>query len=337
MHNQKQLQEKVTRKIPDPANRAEQLGEQELKEEFSKERRSDSLFKLGKWWSIKQQKPYLSWGSKRKQKQQLLAQRNQRIKGKWGLVGLLLLITMEMGGSVNYRTWGQLAQNREKMGVIQAIKTVQEQSKVAVTLVKEQNLVQAQRLKLDNQIPNSRDRIHALRVMTESRGNLNQTETVAELLKQAIDSANQIPNSRDQGQTLTAIVTAISKLKQPETVAELLKQVIVSANQIPNSRDQGQTLTAIVTAIRKLKQPEIAAELLKEVIVSANQIPNSRDQAYTLTTIAEVMSKLNQTETAVELMKQAIASSNQIPDSRDQAYILRIIAEGLSKLKQPET
>ena len=239
-------------KIQDRAYRANQLLERRVNEWLGNKRSSRYLFNLGELWSIEKQKPYLIWGSKRQQKQQLIAQSKGRIYRNFGLLGGILALLMGIGGWLHYTPWGQVTQIRWKLADIsQQIRNSDYKLKAVTAFAKDQNFPQA--VKLTNQIEDSYRRAEALETIVKASSKLKQADKAAELLQDVIASANQIESSHSRADVLETIVEAISKLNQPETAAELLQDAIAAANQIENSSYRAHALTSIAGAEANLK------------------------------------------------------------------------------------
>jgi tetratricopeptide (TPR) repeat protein len=319
--------------IQDKAYRASQLLERRVNEWLGNNRSSRYVFNLKELWSIEQQKPYLIWGSKLQQKQELLEQSKRRIYwilgGFWGV----LLAVIVIWGWLNYTSWGQLTQIRWQLThVSQQINDPKFKLEAVEAFAKDENFAQASQLV--NQIDNCRDdTAYALIAIAEAIGKLKQPEKAAPLLEKALNSAHKMEDSFDKAYALSAIALSYSNLKQPEKAAPLLEQALNSAHKMEDSNDKAYALSAIALSYSNLKQPEKAALLLEKALNSAHKMEDYNDKAYALSVITEVISKFKQPEKAAPLLEQALNSANQIEYSNDKANALIAIAEAEANLK----
>jgi tetratricopeptide (TPR) repeat protein len=289
--------------VQDKAYRASQLLERRVNEWLGNNRSSRYVFNLKELWSIEQQKPYLIWGSKLQQKQELLEQSKRRIYwilgGFWGVLLAVIVIL----GWLNYTPWGQLTQIRWQLThVSQRISNPQFQLQAVTAFAKDKNFAQASQLA--NQIKASQIPTYYLSLVAETYGKHNQPKKITPLLEKAINSANQIDDLDDKTSALRDIAEAYSKLNQPQQATLLLAKAIDSANQIDDLDDKTSALRDIAEAYSKLNQPEKATPLLKKVINSVNQIGNSSVKAIVLSAIAEAQANLKHWRKALKVVKQ---------------------------------
>ncbi|MBD2486780.1 tetratricopeptide repeat protein [Aulosira sp. FACHB-615] len=326
---------KLSGKILPKADKANELLNKQVKIWIDSNQNPRYLLGWRELWLIEQQKSYLMWGDRQKQKEKLIHKSKQRIYRNFGIVGFIAVLVIGIWGWLNYTIPGQLTQIRWQLtNASEQINNPQHQVKAVSAFAKDQNFPQA--LKLANKITESSNKASALSAIAETIGKLNNPQKAAELLQTALDSANKITDFSYKASALSAIAETIGKLNNPQKAAELLQTALNSANNITDFSYKASALSAIAETIGKLNNPQKAAELLQTALNSANKITESSYKVYALSAIAEAYSKLNNPQKAAELLQTALNSANKITESSYKVYALSAIAEAYSKLNNPQ-
>jgi tetratricopeptide (TPR) repeat protein len=318
-------------KVQDGAYRANQLLERRVNEWLGNGRSARYLFNGRELWALEREKRFLVWGSKREQKQRLIAKSKQRVGWIFGLFTTVLLGAMGFWGWLNYTVLGNITQVRWRLAeVIQQGISSDRKAKAAIAFAKDGNLAQAS--KLASQVDaSSSSKANVLSATAEAYGRLNQSEKGLPLLKEALAAAQKnYYYSSSTTSTLRAIAEAYGKLNQPEKGLPLLKESLTATQAMYNSGSRTDALMAIAEAYDKLNQPEKGLPLLKEALTAAREFSGSKASA--LSTIAETYVKLNQSEKGLLLLKEALTAAER----EDSASALSDIAEVYGKLNQPE-
>jgi tetratricopeptide (TPR) repeat protein len=293
-------------KVQDRAYRANQLLERRVNEWLGNGRSARYLFNGRELWALEREKRFLVWGSKREQKQQLIAKSKQLFWGEFGLLATGLMVVMGIWGWLNYTVLGNITQVCWRLAEVSQQGSSFKKAEAAIAFAKDRNFAQAS--KLANQIDNSDPKADALIVIAEAYGKLNQPEKGLPLLKEALTAAQKIDSSRLKALRLRAIAEAYGKLNQPEKGLSLLKETLTAARKIEYSDPKADALIVIAEAYGKLNQPEKGLPLLKEALTAAQKIDSSRLKALRLRAIAEAYSKFNQPEKGLSLLKEALIS-----------------------------
>ncbi|MBE9004154.1 tetratricopeptide repeat protein [Fortiea sp. LEGE XX443] len=325
---------KLSGKILPKADKANELLNKQVKIWIDSHQNPRYLLGWRELWLIEQQKSYLMWGDRQKQKEKLIHKSKQRIYRNFGIIGFIAVLGMGIWGWLNYTILGQLTQIRRQLtNASEQINNPGYQGAAISAFAKDQNFAQA--LKLANKITESSDKASALSAIAETYSKLNNQQKAAELLQSALDSANKIPESNFKASALSAIAEVYSKFNQ-QKAADLLKSALNSANKITDSSYKAYALRAITEAIGKLNNQQKAAELLQSALDSANQITESYSKVDALSAIAEAYSKLNNQQKAAELLQSALDSANKITKSNFKASALSAIAAAIGKLNNEQ-
>ncbi|MBE9210906.1 hypothetical protein IQ244_31290, partial [Nostoc sp. LEGE 06077] len=235
---------KLSGKILPKADKANELLNKQVKIWIDSNQNPRYLLGWRELWLIEQQKSYLMWGDRQKQKEKLIYKSKQRIYRNFGIFGFIAVLGMGIWGWLNYTISGQLTQIRWQLtNASEQINNPQYQVKAISAFAKDQNFSQAS--KLANKISDSESKASALRAIAETYSKLNNQQKASELLQTALDSANKISDSYSKAYALSAIAETYSKLNNQQKASELLQTALDSANKISDSYFKAYALSAI--------------------------------------------------------------------------------------------
>ncbi|MEO0801099.1 MAG: hypothetical protein AAFY57_02325 [Cyanobacteria bacterium J06642_2] len=313
----------------DRASRANQLLDQRVNEWLANGKARRYLLGLGELSEIEQQRPYLVWGTKKRQKEELLRGSRRRLQwGAWVAAAIALLWVMGFAwlGSPGGQIWQSsralfrwsLGRNEASFAAIQAFTA---------------NGDWKRSFKLATDIQDSKDQAGALMVIAEATASLEDGKRAAVVLAQALEIATDIQNTRDQAILLYKIAEATASLEDSERAAAVLAQALEVAADIQNTEDQAIVLRGIAEATASLEDSKRAAAVLARALEVATDIQNTRDQAIVLRGIAEAYASLEDGKRAAAVLAQALEVATDIQDSENQAGALSRIAEAYASLE----
>ena len=320
-------------KVQDGAYRANQLLERRVNEWLGNGKSARYLFNGRELWALEREKRFLVWGSKREQKQRLIARSKQRVGWIFGLLATASLGAMGFWGWWNYTVLGNITQVRWRLAEVsqQGISSKMK-AKAAIAFAKDQNFAQASKLAsqmetLDEKTP------YDIKAIAEAYGRLNQPQKGLLFLEKVLTAAQKIDDSY-LAYAIEDIAEAIGKLNQPEKGLLLLEKVLTAAQKIDNSSSKAFAISTIAEAIGKLK-PEKGLLLLEKVLTAAQKIDNSSSKAFAISTIAEAIGKLKP-EKGLLLLEKVLTAAQKIDDFSSKAFATINIAEAYGNLNQPE-
>ncbi len=338
---------KVSGKVISEADRASQLLEQRLNEWLGSHRSPRFLLNPWELWLIWRQKSYLTWGTKRQQKERL-------ITASWRAIYQVMAGVATIGVLLALIWWGwqtppaQLWQIRRDL-IYWSMKVDDKMAgQAAVAFAKDGNFAKVEKI-CDREVQDPIIAAETLIVSAAVANKLQQTETATSLqqkavlqLKKALASAQQIDDSDDRAEALTVIAETYIQLKDSDQASKLLEEALASAQQIDYFLFRAEALTVIAEAYIKLKNSDQASKLLEKALSSTEQIAQQIDNSYViaekliaekLRAIAEAYIKLKNSDQASKLLEKALSSTEQVVDSSYRAEELGAIASVSSQLK----
>ncbi len=294
-------------------------------------------FLLGIWdlWLIKQQKPYLTWGSKQQQKERLIATSWRRINRVTTVLTIVALVIVLSSGWLLYTPEGQIQQVRWQIDnpFGSSLERISDE-KVAETAIA---IAKGERWQLAFNVVNryinrTADKasfiVELAKIVPQQEGSKQ-----AQVLQKALTATEQINDPYDQSTALRAIAAAYGQLKNEAATQKGLKSALDITKQFKGTYDQSATLRAIAAAYGQLKNEAAAQEVLKLALVDiTKQINNPGYQSYTLGEIVAACSQLKNKAAAQEGLKLALDVTNQINDLYFQAKSLSVIAAAYGQL-----
>ncbi len=347
-------------------SRANQLLERRVNEWLGNNCSHRYLLPWGELWFIERNKSH--WGSKRKEKQRLLARSRRRIYRFASVFIVFALMMVSFIGWLKFTPQGQIHWvywsitnpwdkhlvkiSDEKAAEVAvaianygkweyALKLVQEHieedrarasflSEFSKVITQQHNLEPA--LALAKDIENSSYRSEALSAIAAAYGELGDTNAALEGLKDSLKAAKDIENSYYRSRALSAIAAAYGKLGDTNAALETLKDSLKAAKEIENSYSRSEVLSAIAAAYGKLGDTNAALEGLKDSLNAAEQIGNLYFRSRALRAIAAAYGELGDTNAALEGLKDSLNAAEQIGNSYNRSEALSAIAAAYGKL-----
>ncbi len=331
-----------------PVERANRLLERKVNEWIGNNGAAHYLLTWRELRLIDRQKPYLAWGSKRNQKEELLRKSRRRLRLRAGLVGLLLVLALGVLAFWESPPGQRYRIKREVIRLSNEIRDPEALRDIAVALAYTKDFDHAR--ESAQGIGDDDDKSAALAAIAEAMGKLGDGEKAAAVLEEARQLALGIGNDKYKSQALVGIAEAAGKLGDGEKAAALLDKLCESALGIGNDEYKSQALVGIAEAAGKLGDGEKAAAVLEEARQSAqgigdddlSDVEKSLDETVdkykseALVRIAEAAVKLGDGEKAATVLEEARQSAQGIGDDnlrKRQIRFLDILVDEYDKSK----
>ena len=257
------------------ADKANQLLDRRVNEWLGNQCKAHYLLNWSELWLIEQQKPYLMWGGKRRQKERLLVRSRQRIYGVASGIAMAALMSLFFGSWLLYTPQGQMQRVRweltSPLGSPLEKMPDDEVAKAAVAFAKDGKWEEA--FKIERRyIDRAAAQAAFLRQLADVITKLEDVSQAKEKLEQALIAAELIDDPFPKSSVLSAIATAYRKLADNTTEQALLKRAISTAEPIDDPFDKFNVLEEIASAAGELADGTVAAEVLKQALSATESI-----------------------------------------------------------------
>ncbi|MGR3274057.1 nSTAND1 domain-containing NTPase [Acaryochloris marina NIES-2412] len=321
------------------ADQANQLLDRRVNEWLGNNHSRRYLFGLQELWSIKRQKPYLTWASKRPQKEKLLALSWRRVQEITGaLIAICLGISIFLGW-LWYVPEGQMQQVRwalvNPMGSPLDRVSDEDAVSAAIAIAKDGRKKQALNV-VTKYVDRPEDQAQFFSNFASTLTHEVNAKPAKEVLSLAKSQIEKIDNPSAKADSLRAIAAAYGELQEPQLAQERLKDASIVAERIDDPRSKVHTLSAIAAVYGELQEPQLAQERLKDASTVAERIDDPRSKAHTLSAITAVYGELQEPQLAQEGLKATLAVAERIDDPHSKSSALESIAAAYGKLKEPK-
>ena len=310
------------------ASRANRLLERRVNEWLGNNRSSRYLFSFWELLLIEKQKPDLGRGSKRKQKQRLLALSRVRIYGVVGIVISLVLVVLGFLGWLWFTPQGQIQQVRWSIDnpFSSSLERVDDDIAVQapVAIAKEGKWQYAFKL-VREKVQNDEARRDFLSEFSKVVGRDDSNQAQAQL-KQALVLAKEIENPYNQSEALRAIAFVYGQIGDDLAAGKVLKESLNAAKEVEEPYYQSLVLREIASVYTQRGDDLAAGEVLKNSLKAAKKIKDPEDQSEILREIASAYRQIGDDLVAGEGLKNSLKAAKKIKDPEDQSEILKEIA-----------
>ena len=319
------------------ADQANQLLERRVNEWLGNQRDVRYLLNCRELWLIKQQHPYLMWGAKRRQKEQLLAQSWKQVYGAVGVVAIVVLITMSFSSWLFYTPPGQIQQVRWALesplgGPLERIQDAAVATKVAVAFAKDGQWSEAFKLGKRYVYRVDRDRAEFLKQLAEVTTKLENASQAQAQLDHALTVAAAIDDPGSKSDALRAISAAYGELSDAAAAQSVLAEAVSAAATIDDSEFKSYALREIATAAGGLSDAAAAQRVLAEVVSAAATIDDLWSKSDALREIATAYGELSDAAAAQSVLAEAVSAAAAIDAPGSKSYALRAIATAAGEL-----
>ena len=312
------------------ADKANRLLDKRVNEWLGSSHHSRYLFDLGELFLLRQQKAYLIWGAKQRDKRKLIDRSWQRFYRLMAPIVLAGLLALGIWSGLEYTKAGQLWQMQRHID--QYSEGSDRNTAIAAGALAANGHFQ-RALELAKAIDDDRSRADAFRAIATAYGNLEQRDRAFTRLKQALTAAENIRNDRSRADAFRAIATTYGNLEQRDRAFTQLKQALTAAENIRDDRSRADALTGIAEVYGKLEDSEQALTLLKQAFTAAENIEGegSTSRINAFEKIVAAYKKLEAPEQVVDQVKQALTAAKTIEGSTSKTEVL-----ATGKPKEPD-
>ncbi|MEM9121623.1 MAG: tetratricopeptide repeat protein, partial [Cyanobacteria bacterium P01_F01_bin.56] len=253
------------------ADKANQLLDRRVNEWLGNGRQSRYWFGPLELWQIERQLPYLIWGPKKRQKEQLLRLSQRRNYGVASAIAVVIIAFSGFMGWWLYTPWGQLQRVRvQTFGLLDNATTFRE-AHVALAYAKHNDWAQAQKI-LQKHV--AREDLNLSWFIREvAKFTIFHIDPAHSTLSQQIlPLAELIEDEVYKSSALRAIATAYGELGDASAAQPVLTQALTVAEQIESEGAKSSALRAIATAYGELGDASAAQPVLTQALTVAEQI-----------------------------------------------------------------
>ncbi|WP_299485892.1 hypothetical protein [Acaryochloris sp. IP29b_bin.137] len=321
------------------ADRANQLLDRRVNEWLGNNRSGRYLFGPRELWSIKQQKPYLTWGSKRPQKERLLALSWRRVQGFTGTLMAICLGVSVFLGWLWYIPEGQMQQVRwalvNPMGGPLDRVSDEDAVSAAIAFAKDGRKQKAMDM-VTKYVDRPRSQAQFFGQFTSVLTHEADHQTVKKDLNLMKVRAEKINDPRFKSTALRAIADAYWEINNPKLAHEGLKNALTVAEKIDEPSYKSNALRAIADAYGKINNPKLAHKVLKNALTVAEKIDEPSSKSDALRAIADAYGKINDPKLAHEGLKNVITVAEKIDEPSSKSNALRAIADAYGEINDPQ-
>ncbi len=312
------------------ADKANQLLDRRVNEWLGNQRQSRYFFGVRELWRIERQLPYIVWGPKRRQKEQLLRLSRRRVYGGAAGLALVVLIAAGFSGVWFYTPWGQMQQVRgQLLGHLDNAGSAKA-AMVAVAFAKQGEWRKALDIYQTHVIQEDRDISSFVQDIARFLPYFKAGQT--ELIKNFPLMLKEIESDRYKSEALSAIAAAAGELNEPTRAADTLEKAITAAEAIESDRYKSEALSAIAAAYDELNEPTRAADTLEKAITAAEAIDDWY-KSEALGAIAAAYGELNDPMRAADTLQKALTAAETIEYEKTKSDLFVSIVEMIGGLK----
>ncbi|MCI0693810.1 hypothetical protein L0337_17610 [candidate division KSB1 bacterium] len=312
------------------ADQANQLLERRVNEWLGNERASRYLLDWRELQRIKKQKPYLVWGTRQSQKEELLKQSQHRLQRLAGLV-IVPMILLFAFGAWWQSPWGQIYQ--VKMELISLSKTISDPDvlcEVATAFAEVGDLEQARQS--TDAITAGNDKTFVLIAVAGSAAKRGEMDKAMEFLTHTHQNFKVITDSNSNKATLhRAVATSERKLDETDKIIAFLEQACQIVETITDTSQKAFAISEIAVAVAKMGKSDKANELLKQACQIAEAITHDYSKVFALSAIATSAAQIDEKDQAIAFLGHAC----QIADSMNENFIIR--PDNLATIRNDKT
>jgi hypothetical protein len=324
--------------------KANQLLDRRVNEWIGNNYSSRYLFNIWELWLIKRQKPYLTWGSNRLQKERFL-----KTSKKTLCLILLLFLAIPLLPFVSiFWSYNPSLQNwklRQRLSSLDSLSTLSENEKVNKLISIAQktwmldSVQEADTLRriIDKtkELQNLANRARILRIVAFQPSVVDQTSRLensqkTSLLKQIVESAAELQNSTYETKILVSVVIQTSELEDSQKTS-VLEKVILSSVELKNPADRAKIFKAIIYELPDFNDVQEEAEILKQILGNLVQIDED-GQAQLLEMIVSLSSEEEDMKKAFQVLEKLLKATNNIQNPELRAWVLTSTAKAYMDL-----
>ena len=318
------------------ADQANQLLNRRVNEWLGNNRSKRYLFGPWELWSIKQQKPYLTWGPKRPQKEKLLALSWRRVQGFTGALMAVCLVISVFLGWLWYVPEGQIQQVRwaliNPLGSPLARVSDEDAVNAAIAFAKYGKKKQAIDI-AEKYIDRPSNQVIFLSKLALLSVDETDANNLKADLRRAENKLKEIDDPSDISSALITISSAYIELMKPDLAKVELDSTLVIAGKINDPGYKSRALSAISSAYSALVETDLVIAGLEEILILADEINDLHYKSNVLESVAAAFGKLQDVKLAKAGLDYILVIADEINESSSKAEILEALATAYGELQ----
>lgn len=295
------------------ADRANKLLDRRVNEWLGNQRSARYLLGWRELWLIQKQKPYLVWGTKRKQKERLVRLSQRRTYNFSAFLILAVLLSSTFYSWLYFTPAGQIQQVRwaltnriERISLSDAVI-----ASVANSFVKDKQYEKGMRL-LQNRLGSEEGLAIALQEVTQTAV---RTPDIS-LLPMVSEALSLFGTADYQSYMLRLLADAYGRLGRPDETRSFLDKALTIIPKISNLRNQSQALNTVAETYGQIGEKAEAEVVLEKTLSVASEIDNPYAQAEVLRLAAGTYSQLGESDNAQLTLEKALSVSTIVDRNR---------------------
>jgi tetratricopeptide (TPR) repeat protein len=304
------------------ADQANQLLDRRVNEWLGNDRARRYLLTWRDWRRIRRHRPFLEWGTRKRQKEALLAQTRQYWRRCAGAAALLALLLLSAVGWW-FSPWGQIWLVKRELGSLIGRVGDEAAHQAAVALYKAGAFERARRA--TEAMGDSRVKILALSALAGAAAEMGQPAKAAALFEQVRETVEGVSDPRGKVLALSDLAEAAAKIGDPAKASALIEQARQMADGIGDPRDKALTVGDLAEAAAMV-DPAKSPLLVEQARQTVERMGDPGGKARTFRDLAAVAARLNDPARAATLIDQARQAAGEIGDPRDRSSMFTELA-----------
>ena len=307
------------------ADKANQLLDRRVNEWLGNQRQARYWFGPLELWRIERQLPYLVWGPKRRQKEQLLRLSRRRIYGIAAAAALVICMATGLSGWLLYTPAGQMRQVRTQLwNHIARTNSTFKAAHGALAYAKHSEWATAQTI-LRQHV--ARQDKSVLWFIQEATRFLPEGQELLALSQHLMPLAENIKSDQYKSSALRAMAAAYVELKDPARAQTLLAKALTAAEALESDWSKSSALGAIAAASVELKDPARAQTLLAKALTAAEALKSDGQKASRVSSIIEAIATVPDPALRQELFAKALKIAQDAEASVPMVEIATLYAQ----------
>ena len=298
------------------ADQANQLLDRRVNEWLGNDRARRYLLTWRDWRRIRRHRPFLEWGTRKRQKEALLAETRQYWRRCAGAAALLVLLLLS-AVALWFSSWGQIWLVKRELGSLIGSVGDDAAHQAAVALYKTGAFEWARQTA--DGIGDPRGKVLALNALAGAAAEMRDPAKATVLFEQARQTADGIGDARDRVWAEGHLAEAAAKIADPVKAAALIEQARRMADGIADPRDKALTLGDLAEAAATI-DPAKFPLLMEQARQTVERMGDPGGKARTFRDLAAVAARLKDPAKAAALMEQARQAVEEIGDPRARSW-----------------
>ncbi len=167
-------------------------------------------------------------------------------------------------------------------------------------------------------------------------GNLGETPTAIEYLKQALDLRRELGDKRGQAQSLYVLGNVIQQTGEPQQALPYLNESLSLRRSTGDRPGEAFTLQTIGSCYFKLGELRVALDYFQQARQIRHDIGNRNDEADTLMHLSMAHGGLGQRAQAIDDGEEALQLMEQVKNQRGEGEALSSLGDLLLSFGEPQ-